>query len=154
MRRRIPSAIVIYVIAASVAVAGIFIWDQLSRPSPTLNLNDPAMRARAAAQSITAEPTVRHVRVDEATGRVVVEARSKHCKASAARDENRQYLATEGRLIVRLILHDLPELSEAEVPTSMTADADSCPLLADPANNAVSIPCPIRLDGDAHAVCN
>ncbi len=115
MRRRIPSAIVIYVIAASVAVAGIFIWDQLSRPSPTLNLNDPAMRARAAAQSITGEPTVRHIRVDEATGRVVVEARSKYYKASGERDENRQYLATEGRLIVQLILHDLPELSEAEV---------------------------------------
>ncbi len=46
---------------------------------------------------------------------MVVEARSKYYNATATREGNREYLATEGRLIVQLILHDLPEISEARV---------------------------------------
>lgn len=46
---------------------------------------------------------------------MVVEARSKYYSATATREGNREYLATEGRLIVQLILHDLPEISEARV---------------------------------------
>lgn len=48
-------------------------------------------------------------------GRVIVQARSKYYNPNAPVEDNREYLATEGRLIVQLMLHDMPDLMVARV---------------------------------------
>jgi hypothetical protein len=104
-----------YLLIAGVAVAGIIAWDLYTRPGPgSDDPRNPAVRAKAAAQSVTGEPTVRRVVIDDA-GTVTVEARSKYYRSGAGLSENRQYLATEGRLIVQLILNDVPEMVIARV---------------------------------------
>ncbi|MGH2404050.1 MAG: hypothetical protein ACRDGN_06225 [bacterium] len=104
-----------YILIAIVVATGIYVWDLYSRPGPVSDdPRDPAVRAKAAAQTVTGEPTVRRVVIDEA-GTVAVEARSKYYNPDASLAENRQYLATEGRLIVQLILNDVPEMVVARV---------------------------------------
>ncbi len=114
MLRKIPRAVLIYGLVTAGAIGGIFLWDYVAGPSRTPNPDDPAVRARAAAQSITGEPTVRRELSRRQDG-WSIEARSKYYAAAATREGNREYLATEGRLIVQLILNDLPEISEARV---------------------------------------
>jgi hypothetical protein len=113
-RPALSRAIIAYVAAALAVAGGIYAWDAATRAAPVTNPNDPAVRAKAAAQSVTGEPTVRRVVIDDA-GTVTVEARSKYYKSDAGMSENRQYLATEGRLIVQLILNDVPEMIVARV---------------------------------------
>ncbi|HEY3248581.1 MAG TPA: hypothetical protein VGK88_09870 [bacterium] len=110
----ISRAVVLYLVIAAVVAGGIYAWDAATRPSAVTNPNDPAVRAKAAAQTITGEPTVRRVIVDN-PGVVTVEANSKYYKGDASPAANRQYLSTEGRLIVQLILHDMPEMVVARV---------------------------------------
>lgn len=110
-RTRLPVAVV-YVIVAVLAGGGILAWDILTRPKP-IDPTDPAVRAKAAAQSITGQPTVRRVEMGE--DHVTVHATSRYYDSQASQEYNRQYLATEGRLIVQLILNDIPELPGAEV---------------------------------------
>ncbi len=111
--KRVPKAIAVYVIAAAAVMAGIVLWDRASPPA-ALNPFDPAVRAKAAAQSITGEPTVRRVEVP-ASDRVIVHATSKYYSSRAPVQENREYLATEGRLIAQLILEDTPQTMTAVV---------------------------------------
>jgi hypothetical protein len=113
-RPEISRAVIFYVLIAALAAGGIYAWDRAARESVVTNPNDPAVRAKAAAQTITGEPTVRRVIVDE-PGIVTVEARSKYYRSDAPLAENRQYLATEGRLIVQMIFYDLPEMVVAKV---------------------------------------
>jgi len=112
---RTARPVAIYIMAAVVIAAAIYVWDATTRPGPgSDDPRDPAVRAKAAAQTITGEPTVRRVIADE-PGIVTVEARSKYYRSDAAPAENRQYLATEGRLIVQMIFYDLPEMVVARV---------------------------------------
>lgn len=106
--------VAIYVLVALVIMGGIALWDRASRPVAVPAAGGVAVRARAAAQSITGEPTVRRV-IDDQVGQVTVQARSKYYSSKASADDNREYLATEGRLIVQLILHDIPEILVARV---------------------------------------
>lgn len=112
-RKRIGPAVLVYVVVAVVITAGLITWDRAARPAP-LDPQDPRVRAKAAAQSITGQPTVRRVDVP-GSGRVVVHATSKYYDAKASPEYNREYLATEGRLIVQLILFDMPDISRARV---------------------------------------
>lgn len=111
-RRRISPAVIVFVAAAAVATTGLVLWDRAA-PRLVPDARDPAVRARAAAQSITGQQTVRRVEVEP--GRVVVHAASKYYDPRASAAANREYLATEGRLMLQLILNDVPELMSAQV---------------------------------------
>ncbi len=110
---RFPVAAVVYVAVAAVVMVGLIAWDH-AFPSRPPDPRDPAVQARATAQSITGERTVRRVELPE-PGHVTVQATSKYYNPRATLQDNRAYLATEGRLIVQLILRDMPDITVARV---------------------------------------
>lgn len=110
--KTISPAVIVYVAVAAVLTTGLIVWDRAA-PRQVPDARDPAVRAKAAAQSITGQATVRRVEVEP--GRVVVHATSRYYNPQATVEDNREYLATEGRLIVQLILNDIPDLMSAQV---------------------------------------
>jgi hypothetical protein len=72
---------------------------------------DPALRARGAAISISGDASRPQASYDPASGTVLVRFQSKYYDPKHSAALNRQYLATEGRLVVQLALYNDPEVS-------------------------------------------
>ncbi|HYM69363.1 MAG TPA: hypothetical protein VEZ44_07190 [bacterium] len=70
---------------------------------------DPALRARGAAISISGDASHPQASYDPASGTVLVRLQSKYYDPKHTAALNRQYLATEGRLVVQLALYNAPE---------------------------------------------
>jgi hypothetical protein len=66
---------------------------------------DPATRARGAVISISGEASHPEARYDPASGTVTVRFQSRYYDPKHSAALNRQYLATEGKLIVQLALY-------------------------------------------------
>lgn len=86
-------------------------WQAATRVDPT----DPAVRVAGAVRSISGTDSVRRADYDPATKVARVEAASKYYDASRPVGENREYLATEGRLAAQLALHENAAVSEVRI---------------------------------------
>lgn len=86
-------------------------WQARNRPDPA----DPAVRVSGAVRSISGSSSVRRARYDPDEGSVRVEATSRYYDPARAPAENREYLATEGRLGAQLALFDNPSLRRVTV---------------------------------------
>lgn len=75
--------------------------------------HDPATRARGAVVSISGEGSRPSATYDPPSGTVTVRFQSRYYDPRHTAKLNRQYLATEGRLVVQLILYDDPEVGRA-----------------------------------------
>jgi hypothetical protein len=75
--------------------------------------HDPATRARGAVVSLSGDASRPVAVYDPASGTVSVRFQSRYYDPGHSRQLNRQYLATEGRLVVQLILYNTPEVSRA-----------------------------------------
>ncbi len=70
---------------------------------------DPALRARGAVITISGEASRPQASYDPASGTVLLRFQSKYYDPKHSKALNRQYLATEGRLVVQLALYNAPE---------------------------------------------
>ncbi len=76
---------------------------------------DPATRARGAVVSLSGQDSHPRATYDPASGTVSVAFQSRYYDPTHTVALNRQYLATEGRLAVQLVLHTVPEASRVVV---------------------------------------
>ncbi len=86
-------------------------WVARGQVDPT----DPAVRVAGAVRSISGTDGVRRTTYDPATKSARVEASSKYYDAAKPVQDNRQYLATEGRLGAQLALYRDPAVQEVTV---------------------------------------
>lgn len=89
-------------VVAGLMVAADRAWVARTRLDPS----DPAIRVAGAVRSISGSGSVRRAVFDPSTRGVRVEATSRYYDSSRTAQENREYLATEGRLAAQLALHD------------------------------------------------
>jgi len=76
---------------------------------------DPATRARGAVLTISGAESRPRVTYDPASGTVQAALQSKYYDPDHTAALNRQYLATEGRLVVQLVFHNVPEVTRVVV---------------------------------------
>lgn len=114
--------VVLATIAVALAVGGgALLWLRISQVQqgtitpdvPPGVPRDPATRARGAVHSISGQDSHPRATYDPASGTVMVKFQSKYYDAKHTTALNRQYLATEGRLVVQLILYNDPEIGAA-----------------------------------------
>lgn len=106
---------------AAVLVVAILVWGRIARVQegaivpevPRGVTHDPATRARGAVVSISGPGSHPVATYDPPSGTVTVRFQSHYYDPHHSAALNRQYLATEGRLIVQLILYDDPEIGRA-----------------------------------------
>jgi len=106
---------------AVVIVAGALIWGRIAQVQqgaivpevPRGVTHDPATRARGAVVSISGQESRPVSTYDPPSGTVTVRFQSRYYDPHHTPALNRQYLATEGRLVVQLILYDDPGISRA-----------------------------------------
>lgn len=112
------------VVAAGIVAAGVggfLLWNRIAQVQqgaitaqvPPGVTHDPATRARGAVLSLSGEASHPVAEYDPASGTVSVRFQSRYYDPQHSRQLNRQYLATEGRLVVQLILYNTPEVSRA-----------------------------------------
>lgn len=103
-------AVVVALIAGGL-VAADRAWQANERVGPA----DPATRVAGAVRSISGSTSVRRAEYNEAAKTVRVEAVSRYYDAAKPAEENREYLATEGRLAAQLALHDHDAVHEVRI---------------------------------------
>lgn len=96
-------------VAVLVIVAALVAYDRIwmsRNETPAADAPvDPAVRVGGAIKSISGSDSVRRVSFDPATRAARVEATSKYYDATKPLKDNREYLATEGRLGAQLALY-------------------------------------------------
>lgn len=110
---RLPRAISIGVAAAAVIAGGVLLYGRIAQVQrgavlpdiPQGVQRDPATRARGAVISISGDASRPVATYDPASGTVTVRFQSRYYDPTHTAALNRQYLATEGRLIVQLALY-------------------------------------------------
>jgi hypothetical protein len=102
-------------------VGGVLLWNRIAQVQqgaitpqvPPGVTHDPATRARGAVLSLSGEASRPAAVYDPASGTVSVRFQSRYYDPQHTPQLNRQYLATEGRLAVQLILYNTPEARRA-----------------------------------------
>jgi len=121
-RPRRASRIVPLAVALVVAAGGGWLlWNRIAQVqqgavSPAVPpgvTRDPATRARGAVVTLAGPESHPRVMYDPPSGTVTVQFQSKYYDPAHDAKYNRQYLATEGRLVVQLVLYNVPEISRA-----------------------------------------
>ena len=119
--RRVRTRWIVASVSAALVAAGAFaLFQQITRVQQgdvTPNVPQgaqlsPALRARGAVLTISGDDSRPDVRYDPASGTITARFQSKYYDPKHAAAYNRQYLATEGRLVVQLALHNSPEASQ------------------------------------------
>ncbi len=119
MRRPNGRAVVLGALALAVVVAGggglyrriVQVQQGAVIPQvPPGVTRDPATRAGGAVVSISGPESRPVATYDPASGVVTVRFQSKYYDPTHTAALNRQYLATEGRLVVQLVLYNVPEI--------------------------------------------
>jgi len=108
---------------AVAAIGGFLLWDRIVQVQQRAVLpeipqgvrRDPATRARGAVLSISGQASRPIATYDPASGIVRVRFQSRYYDPQHSPALNRQYLATEGRLVVQLILYNDAEVGQAVV---------------------------------------
>jgi hypothetical protein len=113
---------VLLTLAVAVAVGGgSLAWLRISQVQqgaispdvPAGVKRNPITRARGAVITISGQGSHPRAAYDPASGTVTVMFQSKYYDATHTVALNRQYLATEGRLVVQLVLYNDPEIGTA-----------------------------------------
>jgi hypothetical protein len=110
----ITRAIWLAAAAAVVAAGAVFVFARIAQVQhgavlpdiPQGMQHDPATRARGAVISISGEASHPEASYDPASGTVTVRFQSRYYDPAHTAALNRQYLATEGKLIVQLALYN------------------------------------------------
>jgi hypothetical protein len=114
--------VVLLTIALALAVgAGALLWLRITQVQqgaispdvPAGVKRNPAARARGAVITISGQDSHPRATYDPASGTVTVRFQSKYYDVKHTAALNRQYLATEGRLVVQLVLYNDPEIGTA-----------------------------------------
>lgn len=113
--------LLIAVALVAAGAGGVLLWNRIAQvqqgaiPSqvPPGVTHDPATRARGAVVSLSGEASHPLAAYDPGSGTVSVRFQSRYYDPQHTPQLNRQYLATEGRLAVQLILYDTPEVGRA-----------------------------------------
>jgi hypothetical protein len=100
--------------AAALIAGGVFVYGRIAQVQrgavlpdiPQGVQRDPATRARGAVISISGDASHPVATYDPASGTVTVRFQSRYYDPAHTAALNRQYLATEGRLIVQLALYN------------------------------------------------
>jgi hypothetical protein len=120
--RALGRTVVLLILALAVAVGGgSLVYLRISQVQqgaitpdvPQGVRRDPATRARGAVVSISGQDSRPRATYDPPSGTVTVKFQSKYYDATHTAALNRQYLATEGRLVVQLVLYNDPEIGTA-----------------------------------------
>jgi hypothetical protein len=121
-RRSRGRNVVLALLAVAVAAGGgALLWLRIAQVQegvitpevPPGVTRDPATRARGAALSISGDESRPRADYDPASGTVTVRFQSKYYDPHHTAAYNRQYLATEGRLVVQLVLYNDPDVGTA-----------------------------------------
>jgi len=104
-----------------VIAAGGLVWSRVARVQegaiiaqiPQGVRHDPATRARGAVLSISGQDSHPVATYDPPSGTVTVRFQSRYFDPNHGAPLNREYLATEGRLVIQLVLYNDPEISRA-----------------------------------------
>jgi hypothetical protein len=110
--------IVLFVIAAAIAGAGLFTWDYLwrkkqeeaNRPPP------PDVVVRNLVENIIGPDTVKEAKIDVATGTVTVTFESATFKPEQPPKDSREFLSAEAKLAADVLLRPPPQLVAAVPP--------------------------------------
>jgi len=111
---RLPRAIAGGVLAVAFAAGGVLLYGRIAQVQrgavlpeiPQGVQRDPATRARGAVISISGEASHPAAAYDPASGTVTVRFQSRYYDPKHSAKLNRQYLATEGKLIVQMALYN------------------------------------------------
>ncbi len=98
-----------------VAAGGLVMADRRWQAAITVNPDDPAVRVAGAVRSISGSNSVRWTAYDASTKTARVEATSQYYDAAKPAKENREYLATEGRLAAQLALYQNAAVGEVTI---------------------------------------
>lgn len=98
-------------VVAAILIAVDHAWVTRNQVDP----NDPAVRVAGAVRSISGSDSVRRASYAAAGKSARVEVSSKYYDAAKPVPENRQYLATEGRLGAQLALYQNTAVQEVTV---------------------------------------
>jgi hypothetical protein len=106
---------ILYTIAALAVVVALVAadrrWDAGRRQDPT----DPGVRVAGAVRSISGSTSVRRAEYNGTTRVAQVDVTSRYYDAAKPVTENREYLATEGRLAAQLALFDNTVVGEVTI---------------------------------------
>lgn len=115
-RRALPlSGLVLWGIGALIVAAGLVAFDRAWSRRTTVDPTDPAVRVAGAVRSISGSDSVRRATYNADVRSVRVEASSRYYDAARAVEENREYLATEGRMGAQLALYDNPSIKTVTI---------------------------------------
>ncbi len=87
------------------------VWQARNRIEPC----DPAFRVAGAVRSISGSDSVRRAAFDPSSGAAQVDVTSRYYKSGRSATDNREYLATEGRLGAQLVLSSEPSVRQVTV---------------------------------------
>jgi hypothetical protein len=91
--------------AGVLAVAALLVGlDRAWQAGQRLDAGDPAVQVAGAVRSISGSDSVQRVAFDPSSGAALVDANSRYYKEGGPAADNREYLATEGRLGAQLVL--------------------------------------------------
>ncbi|MDR7419113.1 MAG: hypothetical protein QN178_09395 [Armatimonadota bacterium] len=106
---------VLWGVGALVVAGGLVAADRRWQAATTVDPGDPAVRVAGAVRSISGSHSVRRTEYDAAAKAARVEATSQYYDARKTVEENREYLATEGRLAAQLALHQDAAVGEVTI---------------------------------------
>jgi hypothetical protein len=89
-----------------VVAGGLVLADRRWQAANDVDPDDPTVRVAGAVRSIAGANSVRHAEFDAGTKAARVDATSQYYDTKKSLKENREYLATEGRLAAQLALYE------------------------------------------------
>lgn len=119
-RSPVPRIVGGAVVAAVLVAGGVLLFGRIAGVQrgavlpdiPQGMQHDPATRARGAVVSISGEASHPDASYDPASGTVTVSFQSRYYDPTHTAALNRQYLATEGRLIIQLALYQNSSIAQ------------------------------------------
>lgn len=102
---RLPH-LVLWGVGVLVVAAGLVALDRAWLRRTAIDPSDPAVRVAGAVRSISGTDSVRRATYDPGTQSARVEVLSRYYDTARPVEENREYLATEGRMGAQLALYD------------------------------------------------
>ncbi len=115
-RRALPLlGLVLWGVGALIVAGGLVAVDRAWLRRTAVDPSDPAVRVAGAVRSISGSESVRRATYDDGTRSVRVEVSSRYYDAARRVEENREYLATEGRMSAQLALHDNPTVKTVTI---------------------------------------
>lgn len=115
-RRALPLlGLMLWGVGVLVVAGGLVALDRVWLRRTAVDPADPAVRVAGAVRSISGSDSVRRAIYDDSAQSVRVDVSSRYYDAARRVEENREYLATEGRMSAQLALHDNPTVKTVTI---------------------------------------